>query len=56
MRIIVVAGALVLAGSAQANTRTATLDVVGPCHEAIWIEWIKQPFGLKACTMPAMKR
>ena len=49
---IVIAGALVLAGSAQANTRTATLDVVGPCHGAIWMEWIKQPFGLKACTMP----
>jgi hypothetical protein len=53
MRTIVIAGPLVLAGSAHANTRMATLDVVGPCHEAIWMEWIKQPFDLRACTMPS---
>ena len=42
-------GLALWAGEARANTRMQQLEITGPCHPAIWMEWIKQPFLIKAC-------
>lgn len=45
-------GLALWAGEARASTHMQQLGITGLCHPAIWMEWIKQPFGIKACTMP----